>query len=582
MAKAIYACARARSFGSSDEDRLKKICGALEPDNITSSVSHRVSIDDRTAWAIMNPSPRNLEKNNSLLLGYLYDRSEEWEKPQTSFPDGSYAIFRCDDECFEAVADPVASRTVWYYFDDELLIASTSQRAIVMFLGSFDFNEKVVPWMLSSGTLGPGLSWDRRIEQLPADSSVILDRNEWSITVNRNSVSYTEAERSDKEHEKLLGEAVTNTIGSLVDLGLEDWALPLSGGYDSRAILSWLKEAGLIDGDFRTVTWGLEGAESKEGSDARIAKDVAAALGVAHRYYHTDQSVEPVANVIDRYLSCAEGRSDHISAYMDGMRLWRELLGDGVLGIIKGDQFFGWPPVSSPILARLQVGCQLCSDYSNLTGVIGKYGLPEQEFPDDLERKGESLLAWRDRLYLTYRIPTFVAAMSDIKFSYMEQVSPLLSRMILERTKELPDRLRVGKGMLKRLADGVSPPLPYADRDVTERLEDVLKDGRIVALVRDTLREDYARTLFAPEFLEWTANGISGAGDSPGRRSGSIRNVAMRLAPKSVRKFLRDSGAAKLVLDGNVLAFRVYMIIRMHQILGEDSKMAGGRGAVHR
>ena len=33
---------------------------------------------------------------------------------------------------------------------------------------------------------------------------------------------------------------------------------------------------------------------------------------------------------------------------------------------------------------------------------------------------------------------------------------------------------------------------------------------------------------------------------------------------------LMGNGAVKPGLDGNVLAFRVYIIIRMHQILNED------------
>ena len=145
MSKAIYICSRTHSFGPSDEDRPREICRALEPDNIVTPVSHRVSVNDHTAYAVMNYQPTNLVKENSLLLGYLYDRSGNWNEPLTGFPDGSYAIFRSNDDYFEAVTDPVASRTIWYYFDKEWFIASTSQRAIVTFLGSFNFDERVIP-----------------------------------------------------------------------------------------------------------------------------------------------------------------------------------------------------------------------------------------------------------------------------------------------------------------------------------------------------------------------------------------------------------------------------------------------------
>ena len=175
MAKAIYVCSRNRPFGSADEARLKGICEALTPDNIVTPVSHRISIDGRTAFAVMNYQPSNLIRENSLLLGYLYGCYDNWNEPLTDSPDGSYAIFRVNADYFEAVSDPVASRTVWYYFDEERFIASTSQRAIIMFLGSFHFAERVIPWMLSAGTLVPEFSWDKRLMRIPVDSSVTLD-----------------------------------------------------------------------------------------------------------------------------------------------------------------------------------------------------------------------------------------------------------------------------------------------------------------------------------------------------------------------------------------------------------------------
>ncbi len=572
MAKAIYVCSRNRPFGSTDEARLRGVCEALTPDNIVIPVSHRVSINDLTAYAVMNYQPSNLEKQNSLLLGYLFDGSERWSEPLTDSPDGSYAIFRCNDAYFEAVTDPLATRTVWYYFDEDQFIASTSQRAIIMFLSSFHFDERVIPWMLSAGTLGPEYSWDKRLTRLSVDSSVTLDRKNWSISTKRTSIRYTEKPRSDAEHRRILEEAVAGTFESLKDLDLNQWALALSGGYDSRAILCWLNKAGLITEGFRAVTWGLEEAIGEKGNDAKIAKDVAAAMGVEHRYYHTDLSEEPAERVIDRFLFCVEGRSDHLSAYMDGMKIWRDLLGDGVRGVIKGEQFFGWWPVSSPVMARLQAGCQLCSDYSNLAGVTERFDLPDQKFPDDLERKDESLLGWRDRLYLTYRIPTFIAAMADIKFSYMEQISPLLSRRIMDRTWELPDRLRVYKGLYIEMVNAVAPDLPYADKDklAPESLEDILRKGPIVELMLGTLHGDHARSLFSPEFLTWIERGITPGDSSRSSNTGSLKKKLKKLIPKSIRERLLGSGAVKPSVDGNLLAFRVYILIRMHQILSED------------
>ena len=132
------------------------------------------------------------------------------------------------------------------------------------------------------------------------------------------------------------------------------------------------------------------------------------------------------------------------------MQIWREMNASGVVGIIRGDEGFGWSSVTSEMTVRHSVGCALCSDFANLAEVIGKFGLAPQDVPAELLRgEGESLAAWRDRLYHVYRLPTVLAALSDIKFAYVEQINPLLARPILQRVRELPDRLRTNKTLFR-------------------------------------------------------------------------------------------------------------------------------------
>ena len=214
----------------------------------------------------------------------------------------------------------------------------------------------------------------------------------------------------------------------------------------------------------------------------------------------------------------------------------------------------------------------MCSDYSNLDGVIERFGLPKQEFPGWMERAGESLLAWRDRLYLTYRVPVFVAAMSDVKFSYMEQMTPLFSRRILDRTRELPDRLRLDKGMYRRIVDSVCPDIPYADHAglAPASLGEILREGDVVHLLREAIRSEGAAELLGREFLSWIESGISSGPEKKAKMGGSLGKLK-KMVPKSIRARLLSSGLAKPATDGNILAFRVYIILRMHKILKEDS-----------
>src|SRR5690606_23618906 len=96
--------------------------------------------------------------NESICLGFTSDKS--WWEIQSArrVLEGSYSVFRNDSDFVELQTDAVASRTIWYYFDEHFLIASNSQLAILYYLGNFDFNNEVVPWMLASGIIGPSLS----------------------------------------------------------------------------------------------------------------------------------------------------------------------------------------------------------------------------------------------------------------------------------------------------------------------------------------------------------------------------------------------------------------------------------------
>ena len=58
--------------------------------------------------------------------------------PGSAPPDGSYALIRCSADEIELVADIAASRAVWYYHDDDVFLASSSQRALVALLGDFE------------------------------------------------------------------------------------------------------------------------------------------------------------------------------------------------------------------------------------------------------------------------------------------------------------------------------------------------------------------------------------------------------------------------------------------------------------
>jgi len=294
-------------------------------------------------------------------MGRLFGPKHDWWSPGAEAPDGSYALFRSNETTVELLTDIVASRTIWYVRTEKLFIASTSQRAIVFFLQDFEPNRAACSWMLSSGDLGPGLSWDHRIQCLKGNARLTLDRSSWRVKVVREAIDFTPKHLSEKEHEQGLRQAIEDTFEHL-DLDLDKWVLPLSGGRDSREILLNIKNRE----NLKTVTWGLRSALSDSESDASVARLLANHFGLEHEYFETDISDEPAERVLDRFIVAGEGRIDHVSGYMDGFAIWKHLHERPCEGIIRGDQAFGRPAVRTRRDVYRQWSYFLLSDFWNL------------------------------------------------------------------------------------------------------------------------------------------------------------------------------------------------------------------------
>lgn len=576
MSKLLYVCCRNKPFSESTEKKLTDICNELVPDNIQKSPQHKTCVKNNLAYAVTMNNKALLESEMSLCLGVLYENTNDaWMTPGNDYPDGNFILIRNTIEEIEVVSDFVGSRTIWYFHDDELFIASTSQRAITMFLGSFEFDKRVIPWMLSTGSLGPIHSWDKRIQRLQIDSSVFLNKKTWTLYVNQNPVSFSEKNRDKHEHQELLTQKISQTINHLKSLDFKYWVLPLSGGYDSRAILCFIKQQLGIPEKFKTVTWGLESSLKEKGNDAQIANRLANSLNVKNDYFTTDISNEPAKAIIDRFILCSEGRIDHLAGYMDGMEIWRKFHDNNIFGVIRGDEGFGWTSELSDYSVRQSVGCLLCSDFENLKSVIQDYNLSPQELPPNFKKtETETFGAWRDRLYHCYRIPTVLAALSDIKFSYVEQINPLLSKSILTTVRTMPDNLRSNKSLFREIVNKLEPNIPIANKGANDSLFNILRKNKFNDLLKHEIDSDSAKLIFGSKFVKIIMKGIENEKPKAKNKKTSIKKRISFLIPQQMKNLLRKKVFRPRV-DNYLLAFRVFIICRMHKTLAKDSQRFG-------
>ena len=135
MSKLLLVCFRDSSTHLTPgrvADGLAGLVRRITPDNITPNAA-RILTGPGLFAAVVNPTNAPSTRNTSAYVGNLVDSPNEWWRPGSTVPDGSFALFRSDERWVELVSDACASRTIWYASTERLFVASTSQRAIIYF-----------------------------------------------------------------------------------------------------------------------------------------------------------------------------------------------------------------------------------------------------------------------------------------------------------------------------------------------------------------------------------------------------------------------------------------------------------------
>ncbi|CAL66973.1 asparagine synthase-related protein [Christiangramia forsetii] len=566
MSKILYVYFRNPCEDSSQNRKIKSICDNFNPDDINLAPT-LLFTSEKNFYGVSNPTKNLKTDGANILLGKLFDKTENWDKPVLEYPDGNYAIFRSDGDKIEVVCDNLGTRCVWYYFNNEIFIASTSQRGIIEFLGDFQFDKSVIPWIISTGSLGPSSSWDKRIKKVPADGSVIIDKTKWELYSKVNPVKFEPQKLAYKEQKNKLLDALASTFKSIKDI--DNWNITLSGGHDSRAILLLLKKFSRSNRDkFKTITWGEKNAINDEMGDVLIAQKVARKLNTRHLFFPTELTNENVNEIVEKFLKNGEGRIDHIAGYLDGFLIWKNLYENGVEGIIRGDEVFGYNKIFSPLIVNSFMGLTLCSEFSNLKKYDFIQNL-EQEKPNYLlQQNNESIHTWRDRIFHQYRIPYIQSALADLKFAYVEQINPFLSRKIVNVMRALPDDLRTNKKLFKQIMTQLDIDVPYAKRDSNGLVVNIVKQKNMVDLIKKELSSHYAKTIFPEGFLTQVIKNLKVENGKEKIRNKNILKLIKQSLPINFKKFL-SRNRTSLILDENVLGFRILIICKMHKKLNK-------------
>ncbi|MAU72702.1 MAG: hypothetical protein CML04_11470 [Pseudozobellia sp.] len=565
MAKALLACYK-NTVPEQLDSIAHEICERIKPDNCFATAP-RVVIENKVLSVVYNPSASLTTQGCNICLGVCDDESQIFEVG-AELPNGSYALFKVGESKLEIASDFASSRTLWYYNDDEVFIASTSQRMIISLLGNFQINKKACAWFLSSGTLGPRLSWDKRIKMVEPRTRLLFDRTAWKLVVNKD-ISYdfensVEFKSEDSFHRENFENIVESSIKSL-KLNPSQWTLALSGGMDSRGLLYHLRDKKL-----NTVTWGHSKALKTSLTDAQIAKMLAKYCEIDNEYAQMDFKNGSFSSTIDRFISAGEGRLDHLAAYFDGLKIWGNLSKKG-RGVIRGYDAFGRKP---PVTNSFQVfrNCNLLiSSYAS--PIIPKsFRVGEEDIPKDLHRKkNESLENWRDRLWLQHRTPITTAALEDIKLSYVEVINPLLNKNIVQAVQNLPIKLRNNKSIWYSIVSKMFPEIPFAKREAVEEVGEVLSLPEVRDYICQGLSTYESNQIFEKEFIELLVNSYTEDKERYDIKR-RLRRLVLAYLPKKAENLIRSRLKPSRV-SNKWIAFRVLMILKVNEMYLKDAML---------
>lgn len=561
MATVIAYCTRNEPVGDAVVEDIKSLNRHLVPPGVTPRPPH-VSGSDRICLAALDPTTNTELSDSAVSTGKRHDSASNWAQPGDTMPDGAFCLLRSDGQTLQLVTDPTGSRTIWYLHADDYFVASTSQRAIVALARSFSLSSHASAWMLSTGALGPGYSWDERIRMVPPNSTLSLDMNSWTLTESNGVYEYSAEDHSEDYFKDCLADALDRVFSQVKEYA-PNWLVPLSGGVDSRGVMLWLPDPRR----FEYVTWGAAGAVNGSKTDASVAARLAEKHGLRHRHVPLQENIENPEMFFAKFLASGEGRISHISGYLDEFAFWEDLHERGCPGVIRGDQVFGGPVVRRPIqVLQLEKLCTL-SDLPSPFGSLGRH-FPEQHLPSHLHRRsGETLDAWRCRTELHFRAPVVRAALNALKYSYTDVVSPLQFRPILDVIVRMPDALRTNKRLFAELVAEREREIPFATRIATTSASEVVVEKATRDFLLDGISTLDSEVYLPAEALREIRR-ISGRIATPngnGGRRTSNRSLANRARMRLEKYF----GGARITPPQ--LLLRSYLAIAASRMLANDA-----------
>ncbi|ACY16337.1 asparagine synthase-related protein [Haliangium ochraceum] len=272
--------------------------------------------------------------------------------------------------------------------------------------------------------------------------------------------------RPEQAYVNGLGEKLLGAMQSRADI-LGETIIPLSGGWDSRALVACAGEVAKRSGTrLRTVTWGVPGGEEVADTDPLVARQVAEYLGTDHTYIP-----RPTASWIREFeytFEMIDGLTDDCVFHPNEHALFRNLHTEhGATHVFSGNQMFGPAGVAeTDTEARARIGIHALRDYEPLWELFRTERVEDiKDLSDDYvnqvlaECPNEDYNNRKDWMHYAQRIQNYTNHSAHYKQCAVWVHNPWLDRSILDFMRSVPPAMREVKQLFKSTVNQRFPEL---------------------------------------------------------------------------------------------------------------------------
>jgi asparagine synthetase B (glutamine-hydrolysing) len=264
-------------------------------------------------------------------------------------------------------------------------------------------------------------------------------------------------------------------------------AILLSGGLDSRYIVSAIAEIVSDTTKLQLVTWGVP--EYRRFSDLEVSKQIACRLGAKHIILErTEEKIVEELEETFQLIGCEVDSFFHVNE-----RLLLAMLRQrhGISSLFRGEEAFGWGEYRKNLKYALN---QIIVSYPEDNPWLKEIFCPafyEKMLEGWHKRLKEILREYhhqsvndlKDSLYFNWRLARYLSTLSYFKLAYIEQFNPLLDFGVIEFNQRVPTRLRVDKKLFRmafRAKQSLLNGIPLATRNNLENWEKVIRRNPVI------------------------------------------------------------------------------------------------------